>query len=1146
MRVVLLTGRLQPRAVQEWRRVSNHSVELFVGPYRSGKTLLLLDELIAFKREQPLASTLILVPSARYGKLLKERIAAALCKESGFGNIGASDSRNQARRAGKPAGIFGLQILPFYQCCLQVLSKTSAEPLVIPEQLRPGLLSKILAELKFSGRIKALSKVANFHGTSFAMLELIDELQRAGLSPDDVLARLEQSSCQESHLIELAMVYQEYWNALKSLGYYDQKSLALAAREQLFSNQGKDHDLLLIEGFDRVSHLQAQIFAGLSQHAELTKISFDYWAQPEETIADLQKAENALQQSADEYLWKKNSFDELCSNLNPNIIQVINGARTASVTTETSDAASPQLEIISLLDPFLEMVEVARQVKLSIAERKIDHSDIIVVTREPDSYNGAIETAFEDAGINYFIDGSRKIVELEPWRFIRNFLLLKENELRRKGLLDLLRSPYMNLEALSMTARDVSILDRDSYEIGLIGGLKTWSTFLQKKQFGTFAKALIEFLNSIQHVDEDQASAATHARRIEDIIERYMLFPASEADIRSAAAGQEREAVKALRRALKVLMMEEQLLEHKAETFKQFFNKVESLIEKTNFARPRPQQAAVTICSAELVPNKPFKEVFICGVNEGDFPRHQRSSGFLSNDETQLWLSFGIDIRNPRHEPGFEKALFYSLTERAKNRLTLCLTQFGNKGEETIPSFYLSEIQEKLKINCAGLSPFQRSETRPISARDALSMVLWRKGISTAETLAERSLTIEKQLHSLKLSFSASMSRANGDYRNLFNGYLSDFFEIGALSMVANSSWTASKLNDYGKCPFRYWASHVLDIEPREEAEAGLNFKFIGMFYHKVLELFFSARAKQSDPKNGRPVESPQPDRPLGETASRSLIPDLTPDEIAGAPMPLTRWLSPTGPHRPCVAREETSDSTQELFERSFARGIQWLEARSDFQAGPYWEQEKKDLRFRLIRFIERELERINDEFGIQYAPAMFEANFGTKAENSYPPLKIAGLDGKPILVSGTIDRVDLEVGASSGKRKARVLDYKSSSRSISSKEAERGRNLQLPIYALALENSIMPEATVTEAHYLSINAARPVGHLDFESDKNAHLKNHTSELISNYVNDAQHGVFLVKPNGNDVCKDCIHSSVCRVAELKGQIKEEERDASFN
>jgi ATP-dependent helicase/DNAse subunit B len=632
----------------------------------------------------------------------------------------------------------------------------------------------------------------------------------------------------------------------------------------------------------------------------------------------------------------------------------------------------------------------------------------------------------------------------------------------------------------------------------------------------------------------EQSSAATHARRIEDIIEQYMLLPASEADIRSAAAGQEREAIKALRRALKVLMMEERLLQHKAETFKQFFNKVESLIEKANFARPRPQQAAVTICSAELVPNKPFKEVFICGVNEGDFPRHQRSSGFLSNDETQLWLSFGIDIRNPRHEPGFEKALFYSLTERAKNRLTLCLTQFGNKGEETIPSFYLSEIEEKMGINCAGLSPFQRSDTKPISARDALSMALWRKGISTAETLAERSQTIEKQLHSLKLSFSASLSRANGDYRNLFNGYLSDFFEIGALSMVPNSSWTASKLNDYGKCPFRYWASHVLDIEPREEAEVGLNFKFIGMFYHKVLELFFSERAKLIHEKaiaeeiHGKVIS----EEIHGKVISEEIHGKAIAEEIVGA--------------MPCVAREESNELIQELFERSFARGIQWLEARSDFHAGPYWEQEKKDLRFRLSRFIERELERINDEFGIQYAPAMFEANFGTKAENSYPPLKITGLDGKPILISGTIDRVDLEVGVNQGKRKARVLDYKSSSRSISSKEAERGRNLQLPIYALALENSIMPDATVTEAHYLSINAARPVGHLDFESDKNSHLKNHTSELISNYVNDAQHGVFLVKPNGNDVCKDCIHSSVCRVAELKGQMKEEERDASFN
>lgn len=1077
--------------------MSDHSVELFLGPYRSGKTLLLIDELIAFKRQQPLASVLILVPSARYGKLLKERIGDALC------------NAQREERTAKSAGIFGLEILPFYQSCLQVLSKSGREPLVIPEEIRPALLNKILAELKSAGKLKALGSLANFHGTSSAMLDLIDELQRAGLSPEDVLTRLEASSCQESHLVELAQIYQSYWNYTRELGYYDQKSLALAAREQLFKQQSKDHDLLIIEGFDRVSHLQAQIFSGMAQHAVSTKISFDYLEAPAEEEQSAESQRNtvpALHQSADDYLWKQNSFNELQANLNPRIVNVRNGKRVLSMeSAEARQDRHVKLEVISLLDPFLEMVEVARQVKSALHHRKVDHSDIIVVSRAPDAYNGAIEAAFDDAGISYFIDGSRKIVELEPWRFIRDIFTLNEDDFRRKQVIDLLRSPFMNLEALSMTARDVSAVDRESYDIGLIGGLKTWTAFLKKKNhFDGFADQLIEFLESLQDNEENFATAAEHARRIEDIVDRYMLLPASDADIRSAEAGQEREAIKALRRTLKVLLMEASLLEHKSDLFKQFFNKIQALIEKANFARPRPKQAAITICSAELVPNKPFKEVFICGVNEGDFPRHQRSSGFLSNDETQLWLSFGIDIRNPRHEPGFEKALFYSLTERANDRLTLSLTQFGNKGEETIPSFYLSVIEERTQASIATINPFVRSESQPLSARDALSNALWYKGLTAAESMSLKSEAIEKQLHALKLAISASFSRASGDYRNLFNGYLSDFFESGALNLLENASWTASKLNDYGKCPFRFWASHVLDIKPREEAEAGLNFRFIGMFYHKVLELFFAARARDA-----------------GAQASDA-----------------------------CYAGAHESDLTEkenfsELFEQSFAKGIQWLEARSDFQPGPYWEQEKKDLKFRLNRFIEKELIRIDKENGIQYIPAMFEANFGGRAANSFPPLIIPGLDGKPIAISGTIDRVDLATEGAGGK-KARVLDYKSSSRSISSKEADRGRNLQLPIYALALEKSILPDHSVTEAHYLSISAAKPVGHLDFESVKHAHLKNHASDLISQYVDDAKHGVFLVRPNGAEVCKDCTHATVCRVAELKAQIKEVERDASFD
>ncbi|MBX9721134.1 MAG: PD-(D/E)XK nuclease family protein, partial [Candidatus Obscuribacterales bacterium] len=178
----------------------------------------------------------------------------------------------------------------------------------------------------------------------------------------------------------------------------------------------------------------------------------------------------------------------------------------------------------------------------------------------------------------------------------------------------------------------------------------------------------------------------------------------------------------------------------------------------------------------------------------------------------------------------------------------------------------------------------------------------------------------------------------------------------------------------------------------------------------------------------------------------------------------------------------------------------------------------------------------------------MFEVNFGTKSPNSYPPFVLRTSQGKEIVFSGSIDRVDLlDEGADSAanerQKLAHIIDYKSGSRLISAKEAEKGRNLQLPIYALALEEAILPTSRVAKADYLSIGAARSVGNINFESEKHSEIKANARELVKEYVHNVEQGIFTVRPNGQDVCKDCLHATVCRVAELKPQFAEE-NDAS--
>ncbi len=1057
--------------------------ELLTGPYRSGKTSRIIDEILNFKAEKPFSRILVLVPSARYAGVLKERINKRL-KEFADSNKSFS-------------GFFGFSIQPFYHACLEISKAGSKDVRLIPEELRPVLLAELISELRAENKISDLLLISGLAGTSSAILELIDEFQRAGLSPDALLAKLEESACQESKPVELANIYAAYFKKMKELGYYDQKSLALQAREELFasSNNSKkkkhdQYDLILIDGFDRISHLQAQVFAGICRNATRSIIAFDY--------IDPQAEDNAeeeikiLRQKTDDYRWKENSFRELF-----NILSYTHesGKGLTITRTENKTFEPAAVEACLLLDRQLEMTELAREVKNAIAARNLSHQDIVVVCRSPDSYNGAIESAFEDAGLAYFIDGSASVSELAPWRFIRSLFTLSKKGYQRKDLIDILRSPYMNLEALGLQARDLSMLDRDSFEAKLIGSKESWTKFISSKEaYSGFSAGLAGFLNELE-LEKRKGSAREHASLLEDYIERYMKLPASEADLRSLKAQEERELIKALRRSLKVLLLQDSLNLLKSANLDEFWLELELLIEKSNYQRPRPLTPAVTICSAELLPNQRFKEIYVCGMAEGEFPRHQRARGFLSLEETRLWLSYGIDIRNPRQEAGFERALFYSIAERAEKRLFLSLSQFGSASEELLPSFYLTEIQDATGLVLKSKQPFESK--LPISSRDLLCSAMFRGGFAGAQKISGLRESTEKLWQEMEAGVLSCLirSRSNTNHEHAFNGNLQEFFHISAFkSNPEKNKWTATKINDYGKCPFKYWVSHQLELKPRKEAEAGLNYAFLGLFYHKVLELFFSSISKRQDAKEFFKFSKD----PQTELALKNLI------------------------------------------EESFAGGITWLTERHDFKPGPYWEQEKKNLRFRIERFIAKELARIESKAG--FIPQMFELQFGTDKSGAYPPLILRAFDGEEIIIRGSIDRVDLFVDSvdSPLANQAMIVDYKSGTRKISVREAEKGTNLQLPVYALALEKSVLAGCSILEADYLSINAAEPVGHMDFASDKCKHLIVHAENLVKEYNRSAKQGVFTVRPKGLSVCRDCDHATVCRVSELNLSAEEED------
>ncbi|MBS1954720.1 MAG: exodeoxyribonuclease V subunit gamma [Cyanobacteria bacterium SZAS-4] len=1035
------------------------TADLIIGPYRSGKTLALLDQIIDYCQANPFRESIVLVPSRRYQQLLERRLHQSLQLKSA--------------QSGK-AGIVGLKVVNFQKLCELVLRRSGTAFRVIPQNVRPAIVSRCMVRLKEAQDLNHIAGMVNFTGTHQSVLDLIDEFERAALTPDDVIRRLEKTSQSDSRYMELARIYAAYKSELAQTEFEDEKGLAFRAREVLYSDTFKmDVGLIAVDGFDRFNSLQLQVLAGLARHSDALKICFDYLA-PE---ADL------LQ----EYVWKEASYIDLMKTLGANV-----STQEMSGPTETSR----QRIKFRAIDRQFEMEYIARQIKNGIIKEGRQPGDYLVVSRNIRSYRAAISSAFDSAGLNYFIDEAISLHALPLVQFLNKLFNLAANKFSRADTIAILSSPYFNKKNIGLTRRDIEGLDRASMRMNVVASRNQWEDVWHSSVDGPrpdARKILFRFFD----IATPPSVATDHefVRWVEDVIEACLIQPephlADELQREKFDLLEEQRALIEIRRLIASLIHEENILGAQEQSIVKLLGRLGHLIEKSNFRRTPRTANCVVICGADLAPNQLAKEVFIAGLADGEFPKRSSQRGFVSSDEVAKWATFDVNIQNPRFHPAFEFALFNSLVQRAESKAYLSCPLSDMGGEELTPSFFLTEGDSEFEHASPAIAPFTDSNLAPLSARDLVAHYGWKLGSQLASQDLPGHPEIENLRDKIGAPLSVALARANNHITSSFNGYLTDYVKTKAISVAVPLRWSASKLNEYGKCPFRYWVSQVLKSTPHEEPEDELDAKAIGEMYHKALEFFYIELQSQ------------------GMNLSFA-----------------------------------DHDTVREIFDRSVDKALVWLEEKRELRRGEFWHYQKNELKFRLQRFFEFELTSAQTDPD-KFAPTLVEAKFGFDGDESYPPLLIQSDSDKPIAIFGKIDRIDVAENMQDFPR-IRVVDYKKGSSPVSDADVVEGRNIQLPLYALAVEQSILPGAKAIEAKYLSVQAAAPIGTHYFDGRKKrrtnyggfdetpVNLLQVTEEHVKRIVSGISAGNFTVAPTSKSVCTNCDHRTICRIKEMTG------------
>ena len=294
----------------------------------------------------------------------------------------------------------------------------------------------------------------------------------------------------------------------------------------------------------------------------------------------------------------------------------------------------------------------------------------------------------------------------------------------------------------------------------------------------------------------------------------------------------------------------------------------------------------------------------------------------------------------------------------------------------------------------------------------------------------------------------------------------------GSLSQVMSPT----RLEAWATCPYRHFLGNVLNLSVWETPEDVLTISPLerGSLVHAVLERF------------------------------------ITEAMDAGPPSPHEGWTPMQRERLREIAQEEFLDA-----ERMGVTGRRVL-----------WEVAQEDILQDLERFLDDD-EQYRAEEGMQ--PLHVEYAFGFDG----PPVAMALPGGGEVRFRGFIDRVDV---APDGLR-AVVMDYKTGS----SRQYEKmkddplmaGKRLQLPVYALAVRETLLPEAALrAEYWFTSANGGYTRVPVTFDAI-DAQFRN-TVQAIAEGI---RGGVFPANPGpsvfgGPENCRYCDFQRICPTNKL--------------
>ncbi|MDK1031932.1 MAG: PD-(D/E)XK nuclease family protein, partial [Planctomycetia bacterium] len=496
-----------------------------------------------------------------------------------------------------------------------------------------------------------------------------------------------------------------------------------------------------------------------------------------------------------------------------------------------------------------------------------------------------------------------------------------------------------------------------------------------------------------------------------------------------------------------------------------------------------------------------FEHVILVGLSERGFPQLRRRRPFYDERRREEMIEKGIHLPGAGEAEEQELLLFYLAVTRARRTLTLSYPSADAGGHQVLPSQFLDELEALFAPDGGGVQKnivplddlaLPLSEVRSTrEARHWLFANLWAAGRTEHPALSEHLLhhlyKTDAVTRAAMAGLAAERERELGEEFGPLDGVLAEERIIRQLKQQypGARSMSASRLEAFGQCPWRFFARYIMRLKPRDEPGEELGPLDVGAIYHELLRRFFTALRSSS--------------------AGTRITPD-------------------------------SRDAALAVLHREADGYFDHLQSTGRIGSRVLWKVQRDEILANLRALVDWQIAN-PDKFGPGMAPAYFEAEFGQQREfrdtevSTTEALALEGPHGT-VLVQGRIDRVDV-AGDDGSVGAFAVIDYKSGG-VPRKKWMSEGMSFQLPLYLRAFTELLMPEARAAQATacFFTLREPGPKNVLTrfkadgSESDYYVSVMQSMEDFLHRWVGLIRDGVFAVLPRGG--CGLCEFADICR------------------